>query len=101
MTEIFYFLAIDLVLNIKRIKVYDEVAKRMESSLNGSRVAPYYFEQRVTRSFYLAPQRTSFRLEGVLNTPYYPEYCLVGILDRYLRVLMGTYGYLQLYYIFS
>ena len=59
----------------------------MESSLNSSRLAPYYYEYRFTRSFYLAPQRTSFRLEGVLNTPFFPEYAIVGILDRQLYEL--------------
>ena len=79
---VIFYLYTDLVLNVKRIKMYPELARKMESSLNSSRLAPYYYEYRFTRSFYLAPQRTSFRLEGVLNTPFFPEYAIVGILDR-------------------
>ena len=71
----------DLTLNVKRIRPKESLLNKIESTLNHSKIAKFYYENRVTRSFYLASGRNSFRLESVLHTNYLPSYCLLGFLD--------------------
>ena len=80
-----------LTLHVKRIKVYPEVLKKIETSLDSQKIARYFFENRVTRSYYLASGRSSFRLEGVLQTNFLPSYAIVGVIDS--TELRGSYHF--------
>ena len=65
----------------KRIKPKEAVINRIEASLDHSKIARYPFENKITRSFYLASGRSTFRLESVLQSNYLPSYVICGVID--------------------
>ena len=72
----------DIILYVKRLKIFSLRLARLESQLAGSAAARYFIKNEFCRSFPIPQNTSTIRLPDCLMTNYLPSYMILGFLEQ-------------------
>ena len=80
--ETYHLKLFDIILYLKRIKLYPAKLNQLESRLSGGAVARYFIDNAFCRSYPIPTGTTTIRIPDVLLTSYLPSYVLCAFLEQ-------------------